>query len=213
MADIKINGVTPTAIYVGSTPASAVYLGNVKVWESAPVDPYNPLGLPAYTIRLKFTDGVTPTFSKGTAVQVSSSPNVWDLTYNNTDWTDLTSQLSMIEVLGANSTGVMNMTGMFYSCQSLTTVPLFDTSNVSDMNSMFGGCMALTTIPLFNVSSATDMGNMFYYCTNVQSGALALYQQASALNPPPTHSFTFNNCGSNTVTGAAELAQIPSDWK
>ena len=39
MADIKINGVTPTGIYVGSTAASAVYYGNAKVWESAPSVP------------------------------------------------------------------------------------------------------------------------------------------------------------------------------
>ena len=47
-----------------------------------PPEPPAPL-LPDKTIRLKYVDGVTPTFSKGTAVQVSSSPNVWDLTCND----------------------------------------------------------------------------------------------------------------------------------
>ena len=42
--------------------------------------------LPDNTIRLLYKDGVTPTFAKGTATQVSQSPNVWDLTYNNTYW-------------------------------------------------------------------------------------------------------------------------------
>lgn len=32
-------------------------------------------------------------------------------------------------------------------------------------------------------------------------------------NPPTSHSSTFNNCGRDTTTGAAELAQIPSGWK
>jgi len=51
-------------------------------------------------------------------------------------------------------------------------------------------------------------------CTSVESGALALYQQASTQsNPPQQHSYTFRNCGSNTTTGSAELAQIPNDWK
>ena len=55
---------------------------------------------------------------------------------------------------------------------------------------------------------------MFANCTKVQSGALALYQQASTqANPPPEHARTFRNCGSDTPTGAAELAQIPYDWK
>jgi len=58
------------------------------------------------------------------------------------------------------------------------------------------------------------MFRMFYQCTNVQSGALALYQQASSQTTPPTsHNQTFYNCGSNTTTGSAELAQIPSGWK
>ena len=45
--------------------------------------------LPPYTIRLKFTEGVTPTFSKGTGVQVSSSPNVWDLYHQANRWNNL----------------------------------------------------------------------------------------------------------------------------
>ena len=77
-------------------------------------DPYNPLGLPPYTIRLKFRDGVTPSFYFGTGVQVSSSPNVWDLTNQNTVWTGLCSgQTDLLEVLGANSASVTDMRYMF----------------------------------------------------------------------------------------------------
>ena len=267
--------------------------------------------LPPYTIRLKFKDDVTPTFSKGTGVQVSSSPNIWDLTYENTNWVQLLShQTDLIEVIAANTSSVVymntmftgcsalttvslfdtssvtnmnsmfsscsslttvplfntssatnmgymfngctslttvplfntssatNMSTMFRSCTSLTTVPLFNTSSVTNMGTMFYGCTGLTTVPLFNTSSATSMGSMFYGCTglttvplfntssvtimtsmfyncvNVQSGALALYQQASSqATPPRKYSSAFYNCGSNTVTGVAELAQIPSDWK
>jgi hypothetical protein len=57
------------------------------------------------------------------------------------------------------------------------------------------------------------MSGMFDSCYKVQSGALALYQQASTQATPPTdHTGTFTNCGRDTVTGAAELAQIPQDW-
>ena len=272
------------SIYLGPTKVGEAYIGGTKVYAS--VDPYNPLRLPPYTIRLKFTDGVTPTFSKGTAVQVSSSPNVWDLTYNNTDWKNLNSQhTDIVEVLGANSTGVTNMTYMFNYCTSIATVPLFDTRSVSDMSYMFNNCSSLTAVPLFNTSNVKDMTYMFNYCTllttvplfdtsivsnmsgmfrkctsiataplfdtrsvtsmtsmfsdcssltavplfntngaptmnsmfygcsAVQSGALALYQQVSTQAITPGHNTsTFKNCGINTVTGAAELAQIPSSW-
>ena len=306
------------------------------------LDPLNPWNLPDYTIRLLYQDGVTPTFNKGTATQVSSSPNVWDLTYQNSNWRDLLSgsadggqdvhRYSLLKVLGANTTGVTNMSrmlctcehleevalfdtslvtttqemflncekitsvpeydtrnvtnfvemfgqsglvvapnldtrsatdmsimffrchdltyvpayntssvtdmgGMFWQCRNLTSVPMMDTSNVTDMNTMFDSCTALTTVPLFDTSSVTDMGRMFYdckalttiplfdtssvtnmdmafcYCKNVTSGALALYQQASAQSTPPSHAHTFYLCGSNTPSGAAELAQIPEDWK
>lgn len=195
--------------------------------------------LPPYTIRLRFTDGITPTFSKGTAVRVSSSPNVWDLTYGNSDWYELLSgQTNLLEVIGGNTTGVTGMSRLFYNCTnlssvhlfdtstvtsmiwmfyrciSLTSVPLFDTSSVTDMEMMFFECNSLTSIPLFDTSSATNMNSMFYDCYSVESGALALYNQASSqATPPSSHSNTFHNCGRDTVTGAAELAQIPDDWR
>jgi surface protein len=234
--------------------------------EGGPFTPPEPPGpaLPPYTIRLKYTEGVTPTFTYGgTGVQVSSSPNIWDLTYENANWYRLLrDQSDLLEIIDANTTNVTgmeqmilncsllttvplfdtssvstmkqmfygcsnltsvplfntsivtDMTAMFRNCTSLTTVPLFDTSSVSILGTMFYGCSNLTSIPLFDTSSATNMTWMFYNCTNVQSGALSLYQQASSqTNPPTNHNQTFRNCGSNTTTGAAELAQIPDDWK
>ena len=36
MADIKINGVTPSAFYYGNTAATAVYYGSTQLWSAAP---------------------------------------------------------------------------------------------------------------------------------------------------------------------------------
>lgn len=205
----------------------------LTVHEDAPTP-----SLPPFTIRLKYQDGVTPSFYKGTGVQVSSSPNVWDLTYENSDWSSLLQgDRSLLEVIDANSTGVSDMHYMFYNCQqlvsvqlfdtssvtsmsfmfnscsTLTSVPLFNTSSVTSMFSMFNRCSSLTSVPLFDTSSVTNMTSMFYYCYKVESGALELYQQASTQATVPSHSRAFRDCGRDTVTGAAELAQIPSDWK
>ena len=224
---------------------------------------YNPLNLPSHTIRLLYEDDVVPRFSRGTAVQVSESPNIWDLTYEDNHWGSLlSSDMTLLEVLGANATGVTNMAAMFYycghlrkvalfdtsavtstysmfyycshlvtiplfrttnvtcmremfiNCYQLETVPLLDMSNVTESDYMFGYCRSLKSIPLFNTSSIYDMHGMFYNCPNVETGALALYQQASSQAiPPQYHNGTFYNCGKDTTTGAAELAQIPSDWK
>ena len=103
---------------------------------------------------------------------------------------------------------------MFDGCTGLTTVPTFDTSSGTIFYDMFYGCTGLRKIPLFDTGRATNMGGMFSECINVESGALALYQQASTQSTPPSsHIGTFKNTGSNNVSGAAELAQIPSDWK
>jgi len=112
-----------------------------------------------------------------------------------------------------NTSNVTNMDSMFYGCSNLTTVPLFNTAKVTDMSWLFANCTSLTSVPLFNTYKVNDIHRMFSGCTNVQSGALALYQQASSqVTPPSRYDDTFYNCGKNTTTGAAELAQIPSSW-
>lgn len=171
--------------------------------------------VPPYTIRLRYTQGTTPTFSKGTGVLIDATNNIWDLTNNSSDWRVLLPRhTDLLEVIEANTEGVTTMYAMFLGCTSLTSIPLFDTSMVTNMFNMFSGCSLLRSIPLFDTSSVTNMMNMFKDCTNVQSGALALYQQASTqVTPPTNHTGTFMNCGRDTTTGAAELAQIPSDWK
>lgn len=275
---IIYNGRDIGALYWNGSPTVGIYNG-VKVWPTE-------TGLPPYTIRLRFTEGVTPTFSKGTGVQVSASPNIWDLTYANTAWTSLLAgQSDLLEVIDANTTGVTKMGSMFDDCSALTSVSLFDTSKVTNMNYMFRKCSALTSVPLLDTSSATMMISMFQNCTtlitvplfntskvtstsnmfsdcssltsvplfntssvtnmnsmfsncgsltlvqlfdtskvtymsytfnncdNVQSGALALYRQASSQATPPTdHTNTFSNCGIGTTTGLDELDQIPTDW-
>lgn len=314
---IKLGSTNFGEIYLGSVKIGEAYYGSTKVFPATPVDPYNPLDLPPYTIRVQFEDGVTPSFPfPRRATQVSVTPNVWDVSTSHLgqygDWDDLLDVdaigYSPIAVLGANSTGVYSMramllrcnlltavslfdtrsvtkfddmfsgcsslatvplfdtssaTGMpgmfrycsfstvplfntgsvenfdgmfancynltsvplfntssatsmramFDSCRSLASVPLFNTSSVEDFNSMFLYCESLAAVPLFDTSSATDMSWMFMGCDIVESGALALYTQASTqATPPISHDGTFENCGRYTVTGAQELAQIPTSW-
>jgi surface protein len=81
------------------------------------------------------------------------------------------------------------------------------------MNSMFEGCSSLTAVPLFDTSHVNYMASTFRDCSAVASGALALYTQASTqTNPPTSHYKTFAYCGSDTVTGRADLDAIPTDW-
>lgn len=86
------------------------------------------------------------------------------------------------------------------------------------MSCIFSDCSSLSAIPLFNTSKLTEIDRAFENCVNVQSGALALYQQITSqhgdnVNHEVVHWNAFRNCGINTETGSAELAQIPDDWK
>lgn len=162
-------------------------------WLKPVDDPYNPLELPPHTIRVRFTSGVTPT-NGDTQTLVDAGNNIWDIYKASDDWQNLFYRSEdLLEVLGANTTGITIMTGMFmfcsslttvplfdtssnrgvyemfYNCSSLTSVPLFDTSNVTYMAKMFEGCSALTSVPLFDTSSATSMEEMFTGCRSLTS--------------------------------------------
>ena len=203
---LSIGNNTLGSLYLGSTKIGAAYFGNVKVYQSGPV-------LPSHTIRCRFKTGYTPSTGDSQTL-VDASNNIWDIYKASNSWSYMFSSdaSNLVEVIAANTTGVTVMSGLFYMCE-IATVPLFDTSSVTNMAGMFMMCHDLTSVPLFDTSSVTDMSYMFYDCSAVQSGALALYQQASGqATPPSNYASCFTNCGSNTVTGAAELAQIPSSW-
>lgn len=196
-----------------NTTTGAAELAQIPTSWGGTYDPYNPLGLPSHTIRVKFSSGYTPSMGDSQTL-VDADKNVWDIYKNSDSWNNLFEDNgNVIAVLGANTNGVNNMNAMFFYCNSLGTVQLFDTSKVTDMRAMFNNCISLTSIPLFNTSKALDVRRMFNNCTLVESGALALYQQASTqANVPYNHSEMFSNCGSYTETGVAELAQIPQSW-
>ena len=201
-----------------------------------PPDPLNPLGLPPFTMRGKFNSGYTPNMGDSQTL-VDAEENVWDIYKNSTDWHNLFSwNGNLLDVLGANTTGIMDMHNLFTQCWNLNSIALFDTSLVTDMSSMFNSCSKLLILPFFNTSSCVNMGYMcrscslltniplfdtslvidisaaFYNCNKVEQGALALYQQASSQTNVPTHTNTFYDCGSGNIAGMAELRQIPSDW-
>ena len=112
-----------------------------------------------------------------------------------------------------DTSGVTDMDDMFMGCSSLTSVPLLDTGNVTSMVRMFTNCTSLQTIPLFDTSSLVSVHQTFMGCVNVRSGALALYNRMSGQPfPPSSHENCFSDCGRNTSTGRAELAQIPVSW-
>lgn len=184
--NVTING-RPIGIFVDDVPPAP--------------DPWNPLNLPAYTLRVKLTDTSYDCSSQGfngTWTRVGTD-GTWDIYYPNNSWRRLLTDSigywgkhKEFQLLGLNSTGVTNMERLCDCSQQY----------------MRG------TIPLFDTTTLTNVTNCFYECYYVDGGQLALYQQMSTqANPPTSHAGCFNKCGRDSTTGAAELAQIPSGWK
>lgn len=139
--------------------------------------------LPPFTLRILFTDGTVPTTTAGTWTQVSSSPNIWDIHYENTNWEWLLTRgdaytgpnpaipyptaHEVRAVIGANTTGVQNMRHLLGECQYMVRVCPMDTSSVTNMEGMFTFCKRLRKIPPMDTSNVTTMEHMFENCTAI----------------------------------------------
>jgi len=112
-----------------------------------------------------------------------------------------------------NTSSATLMDGVF-ALTDIEEMPDIDTSNVTNIDYMYFNANILKRIKQFNVSKVTSCYQAFAGCVNVESGILDMYNALAALGDQITdHRRAFSDCGSNTTTGAAELAQIPDDWK
>lgn len=141
-----------------------------------------------------------------------------------------------VHIIGANLQGLSqpSIQSTWYGNPNIVSVHVMDTRTVTDFQSafagcsnlyeiaglpiqgqafqMFSGCTGLRRLPRFEASSSVQVQEMFGGCRNVESGILDCYD--SLRNVPYIYHFAcFRDCGVDTPTGAAELAQIPSDWK
>ena len=87
--------------------------------------------------------------------------NLYPSTYNT--MTELPNDRDWIEFVRYRK----NLSYMFNYCQSLTTIPLFNTSSVRYMSGMFSDCTSLTIVPLFDTQKVINMVNMFDGCSNL----------------------------------------------
>ena len=80
---------------------------------------------------------------------------------------------AQIDLTNLNTEAVTTMQGMFYECNSLTSLDLsnFYTAKVTDMTVMFEYCSSLTSLDLssFNTASVTYMDYMFDGCSRLIS--------------------------------------------
>ena len=121
-------------------------------------------------------------------VKADDGSVLWDVTYhangvypafpaNSSHLFDgLNNLVSFAGLNQVDTSNVTDMSGMFDSCWSLSSLDLsgFDTSKVTDMSDMFNACEKLTSLDFskwknFKTSSVTNMSRMFYMTTGLSS--------------------------------------------
>ena len=103
--------------------------------------------------------------------------------------TDFTSMFQYCNSLASvplfNTAAGTNFSYMFQSCTSLASVPLFNTAAGTNFTSMFQNCNSLASVPLFNTAAGTNFTNMFYICYSLASvPAFNLSYNAARLRAP-----------------------------
>lgn len=101
----------------------------------------------------------------------------------------------LITVVFADDIQPDSTAGWFSDCEDLTTFVGLDklnTSNVTDMSSMFDSCESITTLDLssFDTSNVTDMRYMFTDCSNLVTLDLTGFDSTNVINS----TYMFMNC-------------------
>ena len=98
-------------------------------------------------------------------------------TYTPTSLSSFFKGLTKLETITGleylNTAKVTDMSYMFYSCSSLTSLDVtkFNTEKVANMSYMFSSCSSLTSLDVthFNTAKVTRMDHMFYSCSKLTS--------------------------------------------
>lgn len=180
---------------------------------------------PSKFLKLRYTNGIDPRTASmvvGSFIQLSSSPNIWIWIYNNTSWYNAfnTKNYSseLLEVIDGNATGVTDMSCMFITCSSLTTISISNTSSCTNMSSMFNGCNSLSSISL-DTSSCTNMGFMFFNCsalttvpllntTNV-TNMYCMFENCTSLTSVPLFNTSLCEDMGSMFYGCSALTSVP----
>ena len=145
--------------------------------------------------KMKVAD-IKRNFENGTIVHIVFDKSF--CTYTPTSLFQFFCYLSKLETITGleylNTANVTDMSYMFYSCSSLTSLDVthFNTANVTNMHCMFEDCSSLTSLDVthFNTAKVTDMESMFSSCSSLTSLDVSHFNTANVTNM----SYMFSIC-------------------
>ena len=165
--------------------------------------------------KVNLVSGYMP-YSSYEWIQVNTSPNQWDFIIH--EGYDIPSQpqagYGLPFLFGDDNTGSLTPTHLGGGTCKIVRAEHFDISMyLYSFDRMFANCTGLTSIVPIRNPDIEHVGGMFQGCVNMETGALDQYDWFNTYGVNiNNHSSTFYNCGSNTVSGLAELDQIPVGW-
>ena len=134
------------------------------------IDPLNPYNLPPFTIRFRQVPGAGypafwPTVVES-VTEIDKANGIYQIYAPNPNWSLLfEDNTNLLEIIAANSTGVIALDGFLEGTSRLMKVALFDTSSVMSMVQMFDGCSSyLTEVPDYDTSNVKYFNGMFRNC-------------------------------------------------
>ena len=118
---------------------------------------------------------------------------------------------SIKKLKGLDTSNFTDMSNMFRSCSSLTSLDLsnFDTSKVTDISWMFGDCSSLKSLDLssFDTSKVTNMSSMLSGCSSLTD----VYITVEATLMMLTNNLTSQ--GNNYIPASATIHYNGTDYK
>lgn len=215
---LSLGNISIGKVYLGSTKINLIYKGSQLVYTGSR---YPWLAFEFSSTRFTPTTSLVNSTYANSVVwkQESTSPNIWVLEIHN--WGSPQEQMGIgIPALFSSNDGT---TGTLVPSRiDNGTCRLVGSGNwdvqfhgyyCESFDRTFSNCTGLISINTIENPHLINVGGMFQGCVNMDYGQ---YDQYDYFNTYATgitnHSGTFSNCGSDSTTGAVELAQIPVGW-
>jgi hypothetical protein len=197
-------------VYVGSSAASAAYLGSVLLFTATPAvsaqlqmvinTEADTASNTAFNVRSKDTalfdidwgDGNVETAQNSNLLlHTYSSPGVYTVTitsdsgfipYNNNRHDDARQVINVSWPTSVDFPFGTELLKAWHGCRNMTSFDLVDTSSVESLSNTWNNCSSLTSFPLIDTSSVTSFFKAWYKCESLTSFPLIDVSSASTLN-------------------------------